>query len=233
MSARTCGRSCSRTGRQPPPRSWRCPLSRAAISLPPPPTAVAAATGRRKEEEEAAALGKQVVRGLPLLAPPCCRLAGLTLLRLRWRLLTRRQLAAGVRRGRSWLWWPPFSPRHPTLQGWHAPVKCLGGWVGGPCMVACVRARRAACCCQAGSSQPASPPAVCQDAVSRPHSCMLRAFALLLPTASLIFLPCRASSLVLPDLAVTRLPEFKSIAVTAHLWLPLQEVPGPLRTAAQ
>jgi hypothetical protein len=50
---------------------------------------------------------------------------------------------------------------------------------------------------------------------------------------SLIFLPCRASSLVLPDLAVTRLPEFKSIAVTAHLWLPLQEVPGPLRTAAQ
>ena len=39
-------------------------------------------------------------------------------------------------------------------------------------------------------------------------------------------LACRASGLVLPGLAVTRLPEFKSIAVSAHLWLPLIEVPG-------
>ncbi|PRW33151.1 methyltransferase TARBP1 [Chlorella sorokiniana] len=35
----------------------------------------------------------------------------------------------------------------------------------------------------------------------------------------------RASSLVLGDLAVTRQKEFTSIAVTAHHWVPLQEVP--------
>ncbi|EFN52863.1 hypothetical protein CHLNCDRAFT_138347 [Chlorella variabilis] len=41
----------------------------------------------------------------------------------------------------------------------------------------------------------------------------------------------RASGLVLPGLAVTRLPEFKSIAVSAHLWLPLIEVPEAMLAA--
>jgi hypothetical protein len=37
---------------------------------------------------------------------------------------------------------------------------------------------------------------------------------------------CRASGLVLADLSVTKEKKFTAIAVTAHQWVPLLEVPG-------
>lgn len=39
--------------------------------------------------------------------------------------------------------------------------------------------------------------------------------------------PCRAAQLVVSDASVVKEPQFQSISVSANLWMPIREVPGP------